>query len=374
MEFNLENEERNRPGYPLLVTGLPGVPGYNAFHFFRKSLGESVIGLCPPSSPRQRHPGTVFAEAFDSAALENLFNTHRFRAVIDASGWCALKPCEYDPEKARLLNFTAGVNIARICAERDARLIRVSTDLVFDGSPRLEAGGLLEGGYREDTPVSPVTVYGKIMAEAETAILSEHPTAAILRIALPMGPSFSGHAGAIDWIDSRFRNGRPATLYYDEVRSNLYVQDFHRVLTFFLQTDLSGIFHVGGDMPLSLFEIAQVINRVGGYDPALLQGCLRHEAGPMPPRAGNVSMDCGKLRAVLPAGMPGRWPREKLHIPDSRNWHAEGRSPNLGSGLIRYLYGYGSKTHDLSPSLHPLHPLTFIPGLSDALSPLPLAY
>ena len=44
---------------------------------------------------------------------------------------------------------------------------------------------------------------------------------------------------------------------------------------------------------------AQVVNRVGGYDPRNLLGCPRIDAGPMPPRAGNVSMNSGKLAAAL---------------------------------------------------------------------------
>ena len=46
---------------------------------------------------------------------------------------------------------------------------------------------------------------------------------------------------------------------------------------------------------LSLYEIAQIVSVVGGYDPSLLHGCPRIDAGPMPPRAGNVTMDSSKL-------------------------------------------------------------------------------
>ncbi len=348
----------------MLISGLPGVPGYNAFHYFRRVWGESVIGLCPLHALKQKHPGTEFVEASDEAAMENLFRTHRFGSVIDASGWCALKSCEFDPKKARLLNLTAGVTIARLCSRYGARLIRLSTDLVFDGNPRCEKGVWMTGDYQEDSPVSPVTVYGKTMAEAEGAILTENPEAVVLRIALPMGPSFNGHAGAIDWIDSRFRHGRPATLYYDEVRSNLYVQDLHKVMAFFLRTDWAGIFHVGGGMPLSLFEIAQTINRVGGYAPELLHGCLRHEAGPMPPRAGNVTMDCAKLRSVFPEGMPGHWPRAADHIPLSPTWHGERQPSPLDSGIVQHLYGYASGQEGA-------HPMEFIPALISALHKIP---
>ncbi len=51
------------------------------------------------------------------------------------------------------------------------------------------------------------------MVAAEELIQATDPRACILRISLPMGISFNGHAGAIDWIQSRFKKGKPATLY-----------------------------------------------------------------------------------------------------------------------------------------------------------------
>ena len=47
--------------------------------------------------------------------------------------------------------------------------------------------GRPDGGYREDDPIDPVTVYGKTMAEGEQLLVAADPTACILRISLPMG-------------------------------------------------------------------------------------------------------------------------------------------------------------------------------------------
>ena len=71
------------------------------------------------------------------------------------------------------------------------------SDLVFSGTRG--------GNHVETDPTDPVTVYGKTMVQAEEIFAAQTPTAAILRISLPMGPSFNRHAGAIDWIQSRFR-------------------------------------------------------------------------------------------------------------------------------------------------------------------------
>lgn len=337
---------------PVLVLGVPGVPGFNAFLRLRSLYRGSVYGLAPPHAPELNAPGNPWgprllaADPENPAALAALCEAHNISTVVDASGWCALRSCELDPALGRRLNLGVGLNAMRIARDRGARLVRISTDLVFDGNPPGDREGAPWTGYREDDPVNPVTVYGKLMAEAEAAILDGYPEAAVLRIALPMGPSLNGHAGAIDWIESRFRKGRPATLYYDEVRSNLYVQDLTRVIAAFCGDGANaerGLWHVGGPLPLSLYRIAQIVNRAGGYAPELLMGCLRAAAGPVPPRAGNVSMDTSRLRALLGADAVGPWPRDPAHVPDGDDWHTRRESPFPAGAVARCLYAYGEQ-------------------------------
>jgi dTDP-4-dehydrorhamnose reductase len=319
---------------PLLITGITGVAGYNAFHYFRKRYPGRVIGLRPRQTWRLTGPGVVALDAEDAAALRDLFRTHRFGSVLNAVGNCALKSCELDPAMARTLNVASAVSVvagARACG---ARLVHLSSDLVFSGTGA--------GGHVESDPVDPVTVYGRTMVQGEAIVAGGDPSAALLRISLPMGVSFNGHAGAIDWIQSRFRAGRPATLYFDEVRSCTYTGDLNRVCERFLAGDEGGLYHAGGPRPITLYQIAQVVNRAGGYDPALLKGCPRIEAGPVPPRAGNVSMSSAKLAALL-GGDPFRaWPVGDDLWPTDRRWHFE-RPPGEENGARRIaerLYHY----------------------------------
>src|SRR6185437_8775236 len=180
--------------------------------------------------------------------------------------------------------------------------------------------GTGDGGHVETDAVDPVTVYGRTMAEGEQAVLHTTPDAAILRISLPMGPSFNGHAGAIDWIQSRFRAGRPATLYYDEVRSATYCDDLNHVFAFFLSRADAGVYHLGGPRALTLNQIGQIVNKGGGYEASLLRGCLRHQAGPIPPRAGNVSMNSDKLIALLGGNPFHAWPLHEDLLPTDGEW------------------------------------------------------
>jgi dTDP-4-dehydrorhamnose reductase len=318
---------------PLLITGVSGVAGYNALAYFRRRYPGRVVGIRPLQTWQLVADDILPLDTEDLAGMEALFEAHRFRAVLNTTGNCALKSCELDPTMAERTNVVSAGNVAATARKFDCRLVHLSSDLVYSGTGT--------GDYVETDPVDPVTVYGRTMAAGETAVAALEPASAILRISLPMGPSFNRHAGAIDWIQSRFRNQRPATLYYDEVRSCTYTDDLNRVFEAFLAGDAWGVYHLGGPRAITLFQIAQVINRIGGYDPTLLKGCPRRDAGPMPPRAGNVSMHSGKVRELL-GGNPFRpWPFDPEHFPNDRQWHhnGNGRRGSLQL-LIDHLYTY----------------------------------
>jgi dTDP-4-dehydrorhamnose reductase len=298
---------------PLLITGATGVAGYNALHYFQKRYPGQVIGTRPEQTARLTGDGIVALDADDASGMRALFDRHRFRSVLNCVGNCALKSCELDPAMARQVNVASAAAVVACAQCHGSRLVHLSSDLVFSGTGA--------GNHVETDRVDPVTIYGKTMVEAETLIAAADPEAVILRISLPMGPSFNRHAGAIDWIQSRFRAGRPATLYFDEVRSCTYTDDLNRVFERFLAGTESGIHHLGGPRAVTLYQIGQVVNRVGGYDPHLLKGCPRALAGPMPPRAGNVSMCNARLIDALGVNPFRPWPLGTDVFPTDRLWH-----------------------------------------------------
>ncbi|NLE40019.1 MAG: sugar nucleotide-binding protein, partial [Pirellulaceae bacterium] len=199
------------PPLPLLITGIAGVAGYNAMRYFEAKYPGRVIGIRQRDSDYLTGPGIVACNAEDRRGLARLFEEHRFASVLNCAGNCALKPCELDPALAWRINVDGILNLLSQTTARGIRLVHLSVDLVYSGRRG--------GGYVEDDPTDPLTVYGKTMAAAERLVLATAPDTCILRISLPMGVSPNGHAGAIDWIASRFKKSRPATLYFDEIRT-----------------------------------------------------------------------------------------------------------------------------------------------------------
>ncbi len=318
------------PKLPMLVTGVAGVAGYNALTYFQAKYPGQVIGIRQEDNWPLSGEGIVACNAEDHDALSRLFDNYQFASVLNCAGNCALRACELDTRLAWRTNVEGVVNLLSVVAERDVRLVHLSIDLVFSGQGA--------GSHVETDPTDPVTVYGKTMVAAEQTILDWMPGACILRISLPMGISFNGHAGAIDWIGSRFKKSKPATLYFDEVRTPTYTDCLNRLFEVVLSGDLAGLYHAGGPRDLSLYNIAQVINRVGGYDPDLLMGCPRIDAGPIPPRAGNVTLDSSKLRAALGYDAFDPWPLDEAWVPTHAEWHYErGRTPGSPELLAEVL-------------------------------------
>lgn len=316
---------------PILICGIAGVSGYNAFHWFSGRYGENVFGQRPRRNWNLTGQNIFGHDLSEVESIRSFIQQHEIRTIIHCGGSCALKACECDPEMAQQLNVTNVSCLLDAIEDTDVRVVHLSIDLVYSG-----AG---QGGHVETDPTDPVTVYGKTMVEAEKIVMDRRPESCVLRISLPMGVSLNGHAGAIDWIQHRFAKERPATLYFDEVRTPTYVECLNEVIEEVAVSDLSGIFHCGGPRTLSLYEIAQIVNRVGGYDPELLIGCPRIEAGPMPPRAGNVTMDSSKLAAALGRDPFVPWPQCDSMVPTDRQWHYDRSSGSeaLTNGSLEWI-------------------------------------
>ena len=160
------------------------------------------------------------------------------------------------------------------------------------------------------------------MVVGEEAILAADPSACILRISLPMGISFSGHAGAIDWIVSRFKKSRPATLYFDEIRTPTYTDCLNRLCNkcWPARERRLSCRRPAAAEPLSDRTDHQPRGRIRS---GLSDGHSARQAGPIPPRAGNVCMDCGKLIAALGYDPFDPWPYCDALVPTHAHWHRE---------------------------------------------------
>ena len=135
-------------------------------------------------------------------------------------------------------------NVALAATSVGARLVHLSTDVIFDGrkgSPYVE----------EDSP-SPTTEYGWAKAEAEERVALVHPGALLIRTSLIYG----GAEPSKHEIAAR----DPAlTFFTNEIRSPVQVGDLAASLLELAELDVSGPLHVAGADAVSRAEFAELV-------------------------------------------------------------------------------------------------------------------
>src|SRR4051794_4064516 len=103
---------RQPPPLPLLITGISGVAGDNALHYFQRRYPGRVVGVRATQTVRLVVPGIVPLDLEDRDGVRALFAAHRFGSVLNCAGNCALKSCELAPAMARRTNVASATNVA----------------------------------------------------------------------------------------------------------------------------------------------------------------------------------------------------------------------------------------------------------------------
>ena len=170
----------------------------------------------------------------DEAAVAALFERLRPRVVINTA---------YRRDD-RASTFDGAVFVARAAAATGARLVQVSTDLVFDG----EKGS----PYVEEDQPAPLGEYGRAKADAERAVPEACPGAAVVRTSLLYG-------GADPGPQERLAADPSAAFFTDELRCPIQVGDLAAALLELAATDYAGLLHVAGADRVSRHEFAELL-------------------------------------------------------------------------------------------------------------------
>ena len=251
----------------LVVTGASG---YLGSHMARRAEGlgwdVAAVGFSRPGLPS--------VDVRDAAAVARL--VRGADAVVHTA-------YVQDGPDAWSVTVEGAEIVAR--ATRAARLIHLSTDVVF--------GGEREGSYSEGDEPAPVTDYGRAKAEAEGRVARAHPEALVVRTSL-----IYGGPGAESSKHERLPSG--ATFYTDELRCPIQVNDLAGALLELVDADVSGPLHVTGPDVLSRYELARLFAASQGSDPDEIRGAPAPAGRPR-----NCTLDSSRARALLQTELRG---------------------------------------------------------------------
>jgi dTDP-4-dehydrorhamnose reductase len=250
----------------MLVTGGSG---YLGAELLRKA-GTDAIGtyLTTPIE------GGLRLDVRDAEAVTQAVAGHD--AVIHTA---------YAQEDARVI-VDGSTAVADACARTGARLIHISTDVVFDGA--------LGRPYREDDEPAPITDYGRAKLAAERAVAARCPDAAIVRTSLIYGgPGHEPSRQEQDAIDAQ------QAFFTDELRSPVQVGDLAAaILKLVDDRSVTGPIHLAGADGVSRYEFARLVVAARGGDPGQVRSASFRDLGLTRPA------DC-RLRSTRAKPLPG---------------------------------------------------------------------
>jgi dTDP-4-dehydrorhamnose reductase len=236
-------------------------------------------------------------DALVPGQIELVLDSVRPARVILCTALSSVADAEKYPGLARALNVEFPRLVAVWCARTGARLVHVSTDLVFGGNDPPPTG------FREEDPPAPLSDYGRSKAAGESAVLHAHPKALVVRLPLLYGDSFGRGRGASDSLLAAIARGERPTLFTDEWRTPLDVANAAQALVELAGTDSSGRLHVGGPDRVSRYELGLLVLRSRGTSDeaarAAIRPATRAEAGLEATRARDASLDSRLSSSLL---------------------------------------------------------------------------
>ena len=190
-------------------------------------------------------------------------------------------------------NVAGTRHVARAAAVCGARLIHLSSDVVFDGKT---------GRYAEEAPLAPLTPYGQSKALAEEEVRASRAEAVIVRTSLIYGwrPHIGRHTR---WMVDDLGAGKPVRLFTDELRCPIWVESLAAAVIELARSSYVGTLHVAGAQALSRCEFGLRLLRFHGVDGGQIIPSRRSESGLIGPL--DCTLDCSRARALLRTPLPG---------------------------------------------------------------------
>jgi len=266
-----------------------------------------AVGRDPRSSPRFCTPRDgvqhLPRDLVPPRAPEALLDEIQPEVVFSCAALARIADCIDHPDRAERLNAEVPREVATWCATHDARLVHISTDLVF-GSTQPPAGG-----FTETCEVGPLSDYGRTKLRGEQAVLEAHPEALVVRLPLLYGNSGGRGIGASDSLLEAIDRGEKPGLFHDEFRTPLEVSNVADALIELAGTDATGLLHLAGPERISRFDLGLAVLDAMGLEPDEAQGSIQRTGRMDRPgheeRPADVCLDGSAARGILEVPLLG---------------------------------------------------------------------
>jgi dTDP-4-dehydrorhamnose reductase len=247
-----------RKGRVMLVTGASGFLGR---HVVRRAISADWEVISPSSRSMDitDRPVTMAAitESKPDVVVHLAYRRPDRRVIVDGTR-----------------------HVAEAAATAGSRFVHLSTDVVFAGRPL---------AYVEADEPDPIIEYGRDKADAELAVATAAPDAAIIRTSLLYGTA-DPSPFQLDLVHGVSAGTSPMTFFSDEFRCPVHADDLAAaILRIATDSSIAGPLHVAGPERVSRVDYAAALAQHAGLGSILLPTSTIADSGMT--RAANVVLD-----------------------------------------------------------------------------------
>ncbi|KUI48202.1 dTDP-4-dehydrorhamnose reductase [Mycobacterium sp. GA-1199] len=243
-------------------------------------------------------PSVEFAERADidltTPGIESARRWREYETIINAAAFTGVDAAETPEGRASAwsTNVAGVAALARTAADNNITLVHISSDYVFDGNA--------SEAYREDDPVSPLSVYGQTKAAGDlvVATVDRHY---IVRTSWVIG---DGNNFVRTMLSLADRGVNPSVVNDQHGRLTL-TSEIARAIRYLIDTRAPyGTYNVTGSGPVSSWaDVARRTFELAGHDPGRITDVTTEQyfadtSKLVAPRPANSVLDLAKIQSA----------------------------------------------------------------------------
>tara|TARA_B100000900_G_scaffold415766_1_gene447087 strand:- start:1879 stop:3948 length:2070 start_codon:yes stop_codon:yes gene_type:complete len=237
---------------------------------------------------------SIYLNYQDAANIAEQLERIKADIVVNCIGLTSVEECEENPVQATQANVEITNRIGGICNKMGIKLVHISTDHLFDGTNAFSD---------EETPLSPLNIYGKTKGEGEKAILENNSDALVIRTNFfGWGPTYK--ASFSDKILKSLERGKSINLFDDVYYTPISVKTLTEKILRLVEKKAKGVFNICSNERITKYQFGLMIASIFGFDSTLLNPTSIDDMPHLTLRPKDMSLSNHKLCAFLNSTIP----------------------------------------------------------------------
>lgn len=277
----------------VLITGGSGLLGHHLAQFLHDNRFETVT-MSKDHAANITGVREIRLDMLDFTLLQDALVTIRPACIVHCAGLTNVDACEANPELAHKMHVQLTQKLAEFSVANSVHFVQISTDHLWNGSNAYTT---------EETPHSPLNVYGQTKSEGELIVskLIEKPL--IIRTnfygeGLPWRPSFS------DWVIRSLREGKVFDAFHDVYFTPISISHLCRYMVELMKLGANGVFNIASSEKVSKYEFAIAMANRMAISADIIRSTSVDDRKLLAQRPRDMSLSTDKIAALLGHPMP----------------------------------------------------------------------